>query len=1132
MSGSGSGRERPSRGELIRKRALGQFVGRRAQLSLFVENLARDPLSEGDPAEFLFHVRGVGGVGKSTLLRQWREAAQRAGAVTAVVDENDVHGVTQALSEVVRQLAEEAGPLKGFDRAAEQFRRDQEAAAESAPAEGAGAAEGGASLSSRLVTQATLGVVSMVPGVSAFTAMANPEAAAQVLDRLRADAGARGRRGRGGDVAALNRAFVAELDRLCGRYRWVVLFFDTWEQTSRYLDEWLRDLLQDTFGPLPANVLVVLAGRDELAERAWAPLRDLATDVPLEVFTEAETRALLAARGVTEPEAVQAIVQLSMGLPLLVELCALTRPTTAEVVDRGGDAVDAAVKRFVQWIGDPWQQEAVLACALPPQLNEDVFAAAAPQEAQGLWGWLCGQPFVSGHGDFKQYHAVVRASMVRRERIHSPQRWTAAHLRLADAHCAWRTDAEQDIPEAKWWDDPRWRQHRLAETYHRLCAHPAAGLETALEQTAHAAGQDVSVLRQCTDTLEQAARDTADPTLLSWTDRLQNAAADNDPALASLTALLAHGQLTPATRAWVLTYRGRHLYFADRDEEALAELDRAVAASPDNHHALAYRGELHRWHGRLDEAIADLTAAIALDPAYAVALAHRGVTYRLAGRLDEAIADLTAAITLDPTYAWAFAYRGVAHQLAGRLDESITDLTAAITLDPTYAWAFAYRGVAHQLAGRLDESITDLTTALDLDPTLAWALTERARTHRQAGRLDEAITDFTTIIDLNPTNAWALAQRGAARHLTARFDEATADFTAALDLDPTNAWAFVARGMAHRMAERLDEAITDLTAALDLDPTNTVALTERGEMHRLGERLDEAVTDFTAALDLDPTDAVALAQRGVTHRRAGRFDEAVTDLTAALGLDSTSAWARAQRGTTHQLAGRFDEAITDFTAALDLDPTYTWALTERGETHRRAGRFDESITDLTAALDLDPTDAEALAQRGVTHRRAGRLDEAITDLTAAIDHDPTLAWALTERGQMHRQAGRYACAQEDFERAAASEPDAPGLLFAKLLLNTVTSGLAACMERWTELLNSPMETPYEDADKFFDLFRVLLLEPEKNVAEAAEAFLSTDPDRDDVADLLHYLAEFSSVGGKIADRARKCRQFIVEHSSE
>lgn len=440
---AGSGQRSRSRGELIRQRSRSQFVGRRAQLSLFAENLTKDP----EAAEFLFHVRGVGGVGKSTLVRQWQQAARAAGAVTAVVDENDVHGVQQALVELARQLAEESGPFKEFDRAAEQYRREQEAAAEPMPVEGVDPAEGGASVSSRLVSQAALGAVSLIPGAGVMTAMANPDTAAQGLDRLRAGVRGRSRRTRGGDAVGVSRAFVSEVGRLCDRYPWVVLFLDTWEQTGRYLDEWLRELLSDAFGSLPANVIVVMAGRDELRERDWAELRAQVADVPLEEFDEAETRALLAARGVTEPKVAEAVWQLSMGLPLLVELFALTKPAAAGDVDAGGDVVDAAVDRFVQWITSTQQREAVLACALVPQLNEDVFVAAVPPEAQGLWSWLCDQPFVTGRGDFKQYHAVVRASMVRQQRTRSPQRWVAAHLQLAEAHAGWRAAAEQGLPE-------------------------------------------------------------------------------------------------------------------------------------------------------------------------------------------------------------------------------------------------------------------------------------------------------------------------------------------------------------------------------------------------------------------------------------------------------------------------------------------------------------------------------------------------------------------------------------------------------------------------------------------------------------------------------------------------------------
>ncbi|MGW0608851.1 tetratricopeptide repeat protein [Streptomyces sp. NPDC002644] len=809
---------RPSRGELLALRSLDRFVGRRDEVASFARNLTKDPLSRTDPASFLFHVRGVAGVGKSSLLRQWREAARRAGALTAAVDENDVHGALSGMVALARQLAEQAGPLKGFDKAVEQYRRAQEAAAE--PADLDGAADDGPSPTTRAISRIVLGGVSgVVPGGPLLSAMVDPDTVAEGVDRIQDRVRNRHPRVRTPELGPVSQEFVTALGDLCEKYPWVVLFLDTWEETGRHLDVWLRTLLSDGYGPLPVNVVVVLAGRNDLSEPEWAGLKAEGQDVPLEAFTEQETRELLARRGVTEPGTVEAVGRLSMGLPLLADLLALARPEGADAVDADGDAAEAAVERFVRWIADPLCREVVLTCALAPRLNEDVFAAAVPEEARHLWSWLCGQPFVSGSGAYKKYHAVVRAGMVRRERARSPQGWTAVHLRLAEAHAAWRAGLEENLPEGRRGQDARWWRHRIDETYHRLCAHPGSGTAGVLEEAVHAAEAGPETLRLWADAFGQAAEDTDDDSLRELAGRIRAATeAAGDVVVAALEVLLAQRTLGPAARAHAHVVRGRHLEVAGQEEAAAAEFDRAVALDPDSAAARFHRGRAHLRAGREEEAVDDLAAAVRLDPTDARALFQRGEAHRRAGRWDEALADLTATLALDPGHTRALGSRGQVHRQAGLLDEAIADFTAALALDPGYAWALGSRGRTHREAGRHPQAVADLTAALALRPDYAWALAERGKTHRLSGALDEAVADLTAALALLPDYRWALVERGLALLHASRCEEAEADFTAALALDPDDVWALVGRGRARTLAGRTDAARQDFDRAATLDP--------------------------------------------------------------------------------------------------------------------------------------------------------------------------------------------------------------------------------------------------------------------------------------------------------------------------
>jgi hypothetical protein len=94
-------------------------------MTAFRENLGRDP--EADDYQFLFHVRGNAGVGKTSLVQQWEEVAREQGAATAYLDDS-VHSAVEAMEEVGEWLGRQGLELRRFGKLLTTFRqRDHEA---------------------------------------------------------------------------------------------------------------------------------------------------------------------------------------------------------------------------------------------------------------------------------------------------------------------------------------------------------------------------------------------------------------------------------------------------------------------------------------------------------------------------------------------------------------------------------------------------------------------------------------------------------------------------------------------------------------------------------------------------------------------------------------------------------------------------------------------------------------------------------------------------------------------------------------------------------------------------------------------------------------------------------------------
>ena len=379
-----------------------------------------------------------------------------------------------------------------------------------------------------------------------------------------------------------------------------------------------------------------------------------------------------------------------------------------------------------------------------------------------------------------------------------------------------------------------------------------------------------------------------------------------------------------------------------RYEDAYADVNRLAAIgadalqpdSPAGALAGALLGTVYLALGRPLEAVAELDRALAANPTLPWALAHRGDAHRRAGRYDLALADLDQALLLDPDDAFALATRGTLSRDLGRYDEAVADLGRALAIDPEVPWVLAARGLAYQRAGRNDAALADLDHALRLQPDLGWALAARGAVRRELGDNAQALADLDRAVALEPRSAWIRAERGVVHRLMARYDRALADLDRALELDPEQPWALTQRAITLRVMEHHDKALRDLNKAVELDPESAWIRVERGITHRLLGHLGRSMSDLDRALDLAPAFPMALVHRAVTHRSAGRRDRALADLNRALKLDPELAAAYAQRGVTYRLLGRYEQALADLERALELDPANAWAAAQREETRR------------------------------------------------------------------------------------------------------------------------------------------------------------------------------------------------------
>ena len=402
---------------------------------------------------------------------------------------------------------------------------------------------------------------------------------------------------------------------------------------------------------------------------------------------------------------------------------------------------------------------------------------------------------------------------------------------------------------------------------------------------------------------------------------------DLDGALADFRAisLLDHSFL-PA-------YRDLTTLSAEEFPALIPAAEAAVRRAPDCAWAWVFRAFSLRSLMLYEEAIADLDRAVALEPKSAALWAMRS-RVKLTNRQGayDGVRDMEKAVALAPNWGWLNCWLGEALRHQGDLKRALTFHDRGLRLEPGYLRGWAWRGGVKTALGDFRGARADLRRSLAWDPIYSydfeytydqksWACNQLHLAARGLGDVRTALRDLNHAHRFGPRYAWCFNPRGEASVRAA----ALAELDGYLARSPRDSWAHAWRGWTLLQGGDAPAALEALARARRLAPRAAWPAAWKGKaLFALG-RFEEAARELGAALRLDPEYAPAWGWRGETRLRLGALAPAAADFTKAVRLDHRAAWAYAGRGEAKRGLGDRDGALADLDRALGIHPAYEHA---------------------------------------------------------------------------------------------------------------------------------------------------------------------------------------------------------------
>ena len=800
---------------------------------------------EPDKHPILFHVYGIGGIGKSTLLDKVQETHQQQGNIAKFDFSGNIPANETPLKVMVKlydQLPKpdilkrelfksdpfirlyqqynqtlqrlETEPMEG-KQAVEDDQRDLVKELGSATVYGLGALfltpiepVSGLSLAMSSFAEATKGTVTGVGAIKDRLLLKHPATKQDnQLQQLMLE-----------PIPQLTKAFVEGLIRLQKPYEGllplpkeqkpIILILDHYEKVTSDFALWLSEYLLKEKELQLHPIRLVLAGRYSLRKK-FPRNRDLIFERQLEKFDQRQTEAYLKEIGITDAKKIREISKATDGFPFHLDLIRQQKEEGREIncsrdnrelVDRLLEGLNPTQKQVVQLAAySRWFDEALIQKLM--EANGIDFHTAVDANVNSF-EWLIGREFVSEE-DYFRLNDVARDVLRRSQCKANQKKFRETHALLAKYFqrlANGEVNAEQAAPTR--YENSKWREYTAESIYHALFANRDEGQHQLL--THFFAG---AYLKQMDVVTAPFAAVMAEAEIEDY-ELLPN---DTRKFLTNINLAIGFG--------WFVLDKAPEQYeFEFKDEQGnslenslKSQIEAALKNclnSVDSLDGLGkYAGLLYKSlrcqipterSGLLLRAKEQAEQiATSTYPEFSSSLFFE-VGYALddLGHYEEAIASYDKVLEFKPDDHEAWNNRGVTLNDLGRFEEAIASYDKAIEFKPDYHEVWYNRGNALNGLGRFEEALASSDKALEFKPDFHRAWSNRGNALNGLGRFEEALASYDKALEFKPDYHKTWYNRGFALRNLGRFEEALASYDKVLEFKPDDHEAWYNRGIA------------------------------------------------------------------------------------------------------------------------------------------------------------------------------------------------------------------------------------------------------------------------------------------------------------------------------------------------